>query len=85
MGFLGLIAGVLYSFGGLAIDALVSIGWITSTETPGLSSGTALAFLALIGMPILFAGFGFIVGAIIALIYNFLAKVFGLKIDLKES
>ena len=53
-GFLGLIAGILYSFGGLLIDALVSLDWITSSETPGLSYGTVLAFGALIGMPMIF-------------------------------
>lgn len=60
--FLGLVAGILYSFGGLIIDALVSIGWITFPSTSGLSYGTLLAFGALIGMPIIFASLGFIVG-----------------------
>jgi hypothetical protein len=43
----GLIAGIVYSFGGLIIDGLGSLGWITSNETPGLSFGTVLAFGAL--------------------------------------
>jgi hypothetical protein len=74
---IGLILGILYSFGGLLIDTLVTIGWITSQETPGLSYGTVLAFGALIGMPIIFAAFGFIVGLIGALIYNLFARLFG--------
>jgi hypothetical protein len=44
---IGLIAGILYSFGGLIYDVF----------TIGLNFGTALAFLALIGMPITFAFF----------------------------
>ena len=66
---LGLLAGIAYSFGGLIIDALVSIGWINTSETPGLSSGTILAFGALVGMPLIFAIFGFLAGAIEALLY----------------
>ena len=67
---LGLLAGILYSFGGLVIDALVSAGWITCTETPGLGFGTVLAFLALIGMPLVFGGVGFVAGLIEAGLYN---------------
>ena len=68
MAFVGLIAGVVYSFGGAIIDVLVSNEWMISASTPGVSSGTALAFLALIGMPVYFAVFGFIAGAIGALL-----------------
>ena len=32
---LGLLAGIIYSFGGAIIDILVSAGWVTSDETPG--------------------------------------------------
>ncbi|MDD9953602.1 MAG: hypothetical protein OXR66_04650 [Candidatus Woesearchaeota archaeon] len=71
---LGLLAGILYSFGGLLIDTLVTLGWITSAETPGLSYGTLLAFQALIGMPILFAGFGFLTGLLGAFLYNLVAR-----------
>jgi hypothetical protein len=72
--FLGLILGILYSFGGLIIDTLVSLEWITSNETPGLSYGTVLAFGALIGMPAIGAAFGFITGIIGAFLYNLLIK-----------
>lgn len=73
-GIVGLICGILYAFGGFAIDTLVSLGWITSSETPGLSYGTLLAFGALIGMPLIFAVAGFLVGFMEAIIYNVLIK-----------
>ncbi len=41
---LGLLAGILYAFGGFIIDAQVSLGWISSGETSGLGIGTILAF-----------------------------------------
>lgn len=81
---LGFICGVLYSFGGLIIDALVSSGILSPIpfETPGLSFGTILAFGALIGMPLIFGAFGFILGLIGALLYNVYAQYFGgIKID----
>ena len=58
MACLGLVCGVLYSFGGLVVDLL----------TIGLNWGTVLAFGALVGMPIIFGAFGFFLGALIALI-----------------
>ncbi len=79
--FVGLAAGILYSFGGLIIDILVSLGYITSSETPGLSYGTILAFGALIGMPLYFALIGAITAIIGTLLYNACAKWFK-KIDL---
>lgn len=72
----GLIAGILYSFGGAIYD-LISTG--------SVNSGTALAFLALIAMPVLFAIFGFIVGIIEAYLYNLiLRKIDGIEIDLRK-
>jgi hypothetical protein len=80
----GLVLGILYSFGGAAIDTLVTVGWITTPETPGLSYGTALAFMALIGMPIIFAFPGFILGAFGAFFYNLVSRWFGgLNLDLE--
>ncbi len=32
MAIVGLIAGILYSFGGLIIDVFVSIGWVSSAS-----------------------------------------------------
>jgi len=81
---IGLICGILYSFGGLIIDVLVSNGLLSSAamETPGLSYGTVLAFGALIVMPVIFTIAGFLLGIIEAILYNLVAKWFGgIKID----
>jgi hypothetical protein len=44
-----------------------------------------LAFGALIGMPIIFATFGFIVGLIEAFLYNLFARWFGgIEIDFEQ-
>ena len=74
MAVVGLIAGFFYSFGGAAVDVLVTKGVITSASTPGVSWGTALAFLALISMPAYFAVFGFAAGAIGAFLYGLVAR-----------
>lgn len=58
MAWVGLACGALYAVGGFFIDLF----------TIGLNWGTALAFLALIGMPILFAAAGCCVGALVALV-----------------
>ncbi len=55
---LGLLSGVLYSVGGFFVDLF----------TIGLNWGTVLAFGALIGMPVVFGAFGFVAGALVALI-----------------
>jgi len=81
---IGLILGILYSFGGALLDITVSLGWISSTETSGLSAGTALAFMALIGMPLIFAAGGFFLGIFGAFFYNLTSKWFGgIEIDLE--
>ncbi len=86
MALVGLLAGILYSFGGLFFDILVSVGWITSSETPGLSYGTVLAFGALIGMPVLFAIGGFLTGIVEAFLYNHFVKWFGgIKMDFEQN
>ena len=93
-GLIGLLCGVLYSFGGLLIDTLVSLGWISSSETPGLSMGTILAFGALIGMPVLFATVGYVLGILLAFFFNLLPKTafqatilitFGMLVACQES
>jgi hypothetical protein len=82
---IGLILGILYSFGGLLIDTFVTLGWITSQDTPGLSYGTVLAFGALIGMPLIFAVFGAGIGLIGAVLYNLFTKRFGgIEIDFEQ-
>ncbi|MCY4357190.1 MAG: hypothetical protein OXD01_06680 [Gammaproteobacteria bacterium] len=60
MSVLGLIAGVFYSFG----------GFLQELATNSLNTGTALAFLALPGMPLLFAGCGLCLGILIAFVNN---------------
>jgi hypothetical protein len=74
---LGLVAGIIYSFGGLFIDTLVTLRWVTTTETPGLSYGTVLAFGALIGMPLIGLIAGLVTGFISAILYNLITKLFG--------
>ncbi|QDU41385.1 hypothetical protein Mal4_57520 [Maioricimonas rarisocia] len=58
--FVGLALGLLYSFGGLIHDLL----------TVGLNAGTALAFLALVGMPLIFAVPGFLGGLLVSLFHG---------------
>ena len=58
MAYVGLVCGVLYSFGGLIVDLL----------TTGLNWGTAMAFGALIGMPVIFGASGFLLGALLAFV-----------------
>lgn len=75
----GFIAGILYSFGGLLLDILVSIEVLdpAAAGTPGLGYGTVLAFGALIGMPLIFAAFGIVAGMVGAVLYNLFAPLFG--------
>ena len=88
LGLIGLVCGILYSFGGLAIDILVSMEKLSveAMSTPGLSYGTVLAFGALIGMPAIFAAGGFILGIVGAVLYNVFAKWFGgININLESN
>lgn len=77
MGMVGLLCGITYAFGGLAIDTLVSLNWIPSTETPGLSHGTILAFGALVGMPLIGVGVGIVLGILSAVLYPYITKYGG--------
>lgn len=71
----GFIAGILYSFGGLAYDSAFA----------SVNAGTALAFMALIGMPILYGAIGLVIGVFAVAIFNFIAKRFGgIAIDVAE-
>ena len=58
MAFVGFAVGLLYSVGGFFYDLF----------TIGLNWGTALAFMALVGMPVLFGTVGFVLGALIAVV-----------------
>lgn len=83
---IGILAGVLYAFGGLIIDTLVSLELITCIETPGLSFGTVLAFGALIGMPIIFMVCGVVLGLFEAVLYNLYGKWFGgIEFDIDDK
>ena len=83
-GLLGVFCAILYAFGGLLIDLLVSLEWITSTETTGLSHGTLLAFGALVAFPLLFSMAGFLLGLVQGLMFNFFGHWFGgLRIEIK--
>jgi hypothetical protein len=75
---LGLVAGILYSFVGFVIDLLVSAELLShiTYATSGLSYGTVLAFGALVGMPLIFALVGFVLGLFEALFYNVYVKWF---------
>lgn len=75
VGFIGLLLGVIYSFGGLIIDILVSLDWYQSCETPGLSRGSIFAFGALVAMPLLFGITGFVIGLVQGLIITVFIKI----------
>ena len=76
MASIGLAAGIVYSFGGAIYDIL-------TTHT--VNAGTALAFLALLGMPVIFGCAGFLAGAIGAPVYNLVARWFGgIELDIRQ-
>ena len=66
LGLIGLGLGILYSFGGAAYDLF----------TIGFNQGTLLAFGALIGMPLILAVGGFVLGLIEGILYNFFLRFF---------
>lgn len=68
IGLLGLITGILYSFGGVFYDIIA---------TGSVNTGTALAFFALIGMPVIFLAFGFFLGLIEAIVFNLVSRWLG--------
>lgn len=73
MAIIGLICGIVYSLGGFFYE-------LTSSS---LNTGTALAFLALLGMPLLFAAVGYVAGIIEAILYNFYARrTGGIEVDI---
>jgi len=65
---LGLLLGIFYAFGGLIYDLLT---------THSVNLGTGLAFLALLGMPLLLAIGGFFLGLLEALLYNVFSRWYG--------
>jgi len=86
-GLVGLVCGIFYAFGGLIVDILVSAGILSAEAmaTPGLSIGTLLAFIDLIGMPIIFVIVGFLLGIVEVLLFNIVAGWFGdINLDFKK-
>ncbi len=68
------------------VDGLVSMNWIESAETPGLSIGTLLAFGALIGMPVIFAVGGLLLGLVELVLYQLLYRWLpGIDLDFLEK
>ena len=61
----GLLLGILYSFGGVAYDL---------ASTGSFNAGTGLAFLALILMPIIFGVVGVIVGVVEVVVLSIFSK-----------
>lgn len=73
--YLGLFAGIIYSFGGLIYDLF----------TTGLNWGTLMAFGALIGMPLVFGALGAVLGVVEAILFNIFARWFGgIDIDFRS-
>ena len=75
----GVICGIVYSFGGLLVDILVTMNFLSeeSMSTSGISLGTLLAFAALVGMPLIFGVMGYILGIVEAILFNLFAPWFG--------
>ena len=75
LGLIGLLLGALYSVGGFFYDLLIE---------GSLNRGTALAFLALLGMPLIGASIGFALGFVEAFLFNiFFGKKDGKIMDLR--
>lgn len=75
-GFIGLLLGIFYSVGGAIYDLM----------TIGLNAGTAMAFGALVAMPLLAAGAGFVAGGIQAILFNLVARRFSwLQVNLQPE
>ena len=77
MGIVGLILGIIYSVGGAIYDVIVGqVSW----------GGTGLAFAAIPGMTLIFAGGGLAVGIISPVAYNWLAgRLGGIEVNLKAD
>tara|TARA_B110000467_G_scaffold163324_1_gene189012 strand:+ start:2438 stop:2758 length:321 start_codon:yes stop_codon:yes gene_type:complete len=78
-GLIGLCFGIYYSIGGMFIDILVSSEVLSAEkwETPGLSIGTLMAYMALVAMPLFTAACGFVLGLVEGLLYNLFRKRLG--------
>ena len=65
---IGVLLGILYSIGGFFYDLLID---------DGLNYGTALAFFALLGMPLIFGMGGFFLGIGEGILFNIFSKWLG--------
>lgn len=68
MAYAGLACGVAYSFGGMVIDL----------RTTGLNGGTVLAFMALVGMPVVFGTVGLIASLLAEIMVGLVRKCINL-------
>ena len=75
MAFLGLGAGLIYSVGGFFHDLMFM----------GLNYGTLLAFMALIGMPLMFGTAGIIAGIAHGIVCNILSAVWGIEFRITKE
>jgi hypothetical protein len=77
---LGLIIGILVALASAVIGTVAS-------SFGGLSPfmGAGIGFLGLIVFPLLYGGFGFLMGALSAVIYNLIAQwVGGIEVEVKD-
>lgn len=83
-GLIGLCLGIYYSIGGMFVDILVSAEVLQAEnwDTPGLSIGTIMAYMALVAMPLFAALCGFALGLVEGLLYNLFRKWLG-RFDFK--
>ena len=84
----GKVAGVLYGAMGLVVGAIVSlattIGGLARHDAFGALAGGLAGIGAIVLLPILYGGLGFIVALIAAWLYNLAAGfVGGIEIDVK--
>ena len=84
----GLIAGIFYSFGGAIYDLINGVPVTEGGPFPTWLCGPPvclIAFTAIIGMPIIFAASGTVVGALGAILYNLAARwLGGIEVQLEQ-
>ena len=75
-GLIGLCFGIYYSIGGMFIDILVSAEVLQAEnwDTPGLTIGALMAYMALVAMPLFTAICGFTLDLVKGLLYNLFRK-----------
>jgi hypothetical protein len=84
----GKVAGVLYGAMGLVVGVIVSVaamaGGFAAGETLGPLTGGIIGIGAIVALPILYGGLGFLVAIIAAWLYNLAAGFTGgIEIDLR--